>query len=119
VDDRKKQELADTLREMKELVDEVLPIESSVVRDQILMTLIASTIQARLMAKQAPPGISDFMGMATGLKDTIESVEETVAASLTTAASRMVREEDKLGSESAQGWAWEAYEYFLRMLKVA
>jgi len=29
VDDRKKQELADTLREMKELVDEVLPIEPS------------------------------------------------------------------------------------------
>lgn len=114
-----RQELADTLKEMKELLDEVLPIESSVVKDQILMTLMASTIQGKLMEKQAPlPGMLDFMGMATGLKEAIESADKTVAASLTMAASRMVQEEDKLGPETAQGWAWEAYQYFLGMIKV-
>jgi len=120
MDEVERQELLNSLEEIKQLVDEAFPLESSVVRDQVLSMLIATTIQAKIMARQVPPPVvPDFMGMATGLKDALESADKTVAASLTTAASRMVQEEDKLSSEAAQGWAWEAYEYFFRMLKVA
>jgi hypothetical protein len=111
-----KEELAHSLGEIKELVDEILPMESSVVRDQILTALMVTTIQEKLMARRIPPPTAAFNQMAGPLRSIAEMGQRQEAAMLTQAASRMVREEDKLSSEAAQGWALETYRYFLSML---
>ena len=117
MDTREKQELADALLEMKELIDEVLPIESSVVRDQVLIMLMASAVQAKFAAKHASPlpPMFDFMEMAAKLKDAAGSAEKTVAATLVAAASRLAPKRDS--PESAGEWAWGAFQYFLEQLR--
>jgi hypothetical protein len=117
MDTREKQELADALLEMKELIDEVLPIESSVVRDQVLVMLMASAVQAKFAAKHAAPlpPMLDFTEMATKLKDAAGSTEKTVAATLVAAASRLSPKRDS--PESAEMWAWEAFQYILERLR--
>ena len=118
MDTREKQELADALLEMKELVDEVLPLESSVVRDQILMALMANTIQAKFLAKQMPQmPPPDFMAAASKMKDAIGVTDKTVAATLVAAVSRLVPEGDKAGLSPAREWVWGTYKCFLKELR--
>ena len=115
MDTREKQELADALLEMKELIDEVFPIESSVVRDQVLIMLMASAVQAKFAAKHALPPMFDFTEMAAKLKDVAGSAEKTVAATLVAAASRLAPKRDS--PESAEMWAWETFQYILERLR--
>jgi hypothetical protein len=116
MDMMEKQELIETLREMKDLVDEALPLESSVVRDQVLMALMVNAIQAKLMARQFPVRKLDFAELAARLKD---SFVATAAATLCTAAVRLVPEKEKekyTTFNSAQDEVWETYQHFLRKL---
>ena len=115
MDTREKQELADALMEMKELVDDVMPIESSVIRDQVLIMLMASAVQAKFAAKHPLPPMFDFTEMATNLKDAAGSTEKTVASMLVAAASRVAPKWDS--TESAREWAWGAFENILERLR--
>jgi hypothetical protein len=103
MDIMKKQELADILREMKELVDEVMPLESSVIREQILMVLIANAIQVKL-EKQLPPS---FMKTAVTLK----AVDKAVAAVLTMAEARL-----RKSGDADEMWVWTTYKWYLERL---
>ena len=108
MDTKEKQELADALMEMKELVDDVMPIESSVIRDQVLIMLMASVVQAKFAARSLLSPMPGIAEVAANLKDAAGSTEKTVAAMLVAAASRVAPKWDS--TESAKEWAWGAFD---------
>ena len=114
MDALEREEILNSIMEIKELVDEVLPTESSVVRDQILSMLVVSTIQAKLMAKFAPPAVAQgqfdvnqLVQQSSNMLFSSQQLEkEKTAAILTQVAAKKGKE-----------WAWEAYEDFLRKVR--
>jgi hypothetical protein len=106
---RDKEELLESLEEMKELVDAAFPLESSVVRDQVLSMLAAMTIQGAMMRKltSTPAEMQfDFRHVLDWLKLRFDEyrviMRENMAAQLT-----------KVAADKGKEWAWEAYQEFI------
>lgn len=122
MDTLERQELLNSVEEIKELVDEAFPLESSVVRDQVLSMLIATTIQAKLMGKYGPQTIAqgqfDFNQLIAQGKELITEYKELeqrkMALTLTQVASEMTKQ---LSPETGKEWAWETFQHFLKMAK--
>lgn len=123
MNDKEKQELAADLSDIKDLVDEFLPLESSVVRDQILASLVAIRFQARFLPAQASSQVGEqvtnslMSAYESYAKGAAQAANRTVAAQLTEATSRMVKEEEKVSSKSARRMVKNTYQGFLKMLE--
>lgn len=109
MDMNEKEELLEALEEVKQLVEAAFPLESSVVRDQVLSMLAAMTIQGAMMRKlaRAPAEMQfDLRYVLDWLKLLFDEyrviTRENVAAQLT-----------KVAADKGKEWAWEAYQEFI------
>jgi len=113
MDEAERQELVTSIMEVKKLVDEVLPLESSILRDQILAMVVVSLIQAKLMAKFAPQTVAtaqvDLNSVVRQLGQLFVKYErlerEKTATALTQVAAHKGKE-----------WAWKTHEDFMKRL---
>ena len=109
-----REEIFNAVIEMKELVDGVLPLESSILRDQILSMLVVSLIQAKLMAKFAPQTVAEARFDLDQLTQQLSNVFlssklleiEKIAAILT-----------QVAAEKGEEWTWLTYQGFLGKIR--
>lgn len=113
---REKEEFLEALQEVKELVDTAFPLESSVVRDQVLAMLAVTTLQGamlkRLTGSQAGMQFDfrralDWLGTMFAeykviQRENVIVQRENIAAQLT-----------RIAADKGKEWAWEAYQEFI------
>jgi len=113
MDKAARQELLSSIMEVKNLVDEVLPLESSILKDQILAMLVVSLVQGKIMEKFAPQAVAAgqfdlnrFLEQLGRILASYKQLErEKTAAALTQVAAHKGKE-----------WAWKTHEDFLKRL---
>jgi hypothetical protein len=115
MDEKEKNEFLTALQEVKELVDTAFPLESTVVRDQVLSMLAVTTLQGAMLRKlaRAPAEmqfdfshLADWLGVLLAEYKVIQHENriaqwQIVAAQLT-----------EIAAQKGKEWAWEVYQEF-------
>ena len=106
MDKRERDSLICELREIKEVLDEAFPLESGVVKDQILSLLASMAFQQKLMK---PPEFMKPLETSIGgisFGDFKRLLQENAVVELT-----------KLAAEKGEEWVQATYERFKRIIQ--
>lgn len=102
--------LVNMVTDIKKAIDEALPLESGVVRDQLLVMLTASLAQT-LLAQSAPGPSGEpsrLIEALNRLQPSLEAFQAQVAAELT-----------KVAARKGVTWTSETFEHFMARLQHA
>jgi|GEM_PF-5639541 len=136
MDERERQELVEALTEVKELVEQSFPLESSVVRDQILGMLAVAVIQTKVLwrpfgygpttdTSQRPAGARPmteeerqaiFGGECPRLDDFLKQTSLMLGAQIKFHTEDVAAMLTKVAVEKGTEWTWETFVYFVGKL---
>ena len=111
-----REEIINTIMEVKELVDEVLPMESSVLRDQILSMLVVSVIQGKFMEKFVPPTVPTAQSQFD-LNQLVQQSSNLLFGSMQLENEKTAAILTQVAAQKGEEWTWKTYDDFLRKVK--
>jgi hypothetical protein len=116
MDEKEKDEFLTALQEVKELVDTAFPLESTVVRDQVLAMLAVTTLQGAMLKKvsMAPAEMQfDFKHLAEWLSMMVADYKVVQHENRIVQRQRIAAQLTEIAARKGKEWAWEAYEEFV------
>jgi hypothetical protein len=117
MDEKEKEEFLEALEEVKELVDNAFPLESSVVRDQVLAMLAVTTLQGamlkRLIGSPAAGTQFDFRRVLDWLNTMFAEYKVIQHENVIVQRERIAARLTAIAAQKGKEWAWEAYQEFM------
>jgi len=116
MDEKEKEEFLEALGEVKELVDNAFPLESSVVRDQVLAMLAVTTLQGAMLKKltRAPAEVQfDFRRVLDWLNTMFAEYKVIQHENVIVQRERIAARLTAIAAQKGKEWAWEAYHEFI------
>ena len=116
MDEKEKEEFLETLEDVKELVDSAFPLESTVVRDQVLAMLAATTLQGAMLKKVSgsPAGMQfDFRRVLDWLSTMFAEYKAIQRENVIMQRERIAAQLTGIAAQKGKQWAWEAYQEFI------
>ena len=115
MDAKEKEEYLEALQEVKELVDTAFPLESTVVRDQVLAMLAAATLRGVMLGRWAGPRgepLFGFRHLAEWLSMMFAEYKVIHRENVIAQRQRVAAQLTEIAAQKGKEWTWEVYQEF-------